>query len=254
VTDCGIRLQKYLAERGTASRRAAAELIRQGRVQVNGRSVQEPGWRVHPERDRVTVDGRELPRHPERARTVMLNKPRGYVCSASPRDGRTVLSLLRGVRERLVPVGRLDKDSEGLLLLSNDGGLILRLTHPRFEQEKCYRVTVSGAVDDAALAVLRAPYDFDGYRTRPAQVRRLDGGAKPGSAVLEFVLREGRKRQIRRLCEAAGLRVRRLVRTRIRRLMLGGLPTGAWRDLTAADLAALGVSTAAGKQAREGAA
>lgn len=236
MQDEGIRLQKFLAERGVASRRGAAEVVRAGRVQVNGKVVAEPGWRLNAQSDRVTVDGRALDEAPERRRTVALNKPRGCVCSAADGDGRTVVSLLRGVSERLVPVGRLDKNSEGLLLLSNDGELTLRLTHPRYEHEKTYRVTVSGAVTEAALAILRSRLVIDGYRIRPARVEFVKAGDVPGRSVLLFVLREGRNRQIRKMCEAAGLTVRRLVRTGIGNLALGGLRPGAWRDLTPVEL------------------
>jgi pseudouridine synthase len=236
MSEEGTRLQKFLAGRGVASRRGAAELVGAGRVRVNGEAILEPGHRIDPQCDRVEVDGRPVPRARERLRTVLLNKPRGCVCSASEHDGRTVLSLLRGVQERLVPVGRLDKNSEGLLLLSNDGDLILRLTHPRFEQEKTYRATVSGAVGTPALTILRSRLVIDGYRIRPAQVEVLKPGATAGRTVLQFVLREGRNRQIRRMCEAAGLTVHRLVRTRIRSLACGALRPGEWRDLTPAEL------------------
>lgn len=238
--ESGDRLQKFLAARGIASRRGAADLVKAGRVQVNGQTVREPGWRVDARADHVAVDGRELPDERERLRTVLLNKPRGYVCSASERDGRTVLSLLGGVAERLVPVGRLDKNSEGLLLLSNDGDLVLRLTHPRFEQEKTYRVTVSGPVDARALATLRSRLTIDGYRIQPAAVEVLKEGAVQGRTILQFELREGRNRQIRKMCDAAGLTIHRLVRTRIRSLALGNLRPGEWRDLTPAERRALG--------------
>ena len=142
-----VRLQKYLSERGAASRREAAVLICAGHVSVNGRVVLEPGCRVTPGRDLIALDGRILSEVRPAFRTIMLNKPRGYVCSRSAKQGRSVLELAAAVSERLVPVGRLDKDSEGLLLLSNDGALTLRVTHPRYGHVKRYHVTVSGRVD-----------------------------------------------------------------------------------------------------------
>jgi pseudouridine synthase len=233
----GIRLQRLLAQAGVASRRAAESLIVAGRVAVNGAVVTQLGTRVRVGADRVCVDGK--PVGIQRHRTILLYKPRGYVCSASPRDGRIVLELLNGVAERLVPVGRLDKNSEGLLLLSNDGDLVQRLTHPRHEKEKEYRVTVSGPVSPQTLEHLRRPIELDGYRTRPAGVKLRGASAREGRNIVEFVLREGRKRQVRRLCEAAGLSVRRLVRTRIGPLRMGGMRPGQWRDLTDAEVTVL---------------
>ena len=235
----GIRLQKYLAERGLASRRGAGDVIRAGRVTVDGQVVIEPGWRVDPDRARITLDGRNLDAGKAARRTLMLNKPRGYVCSRSATQGRTVFELLRGVNERVVPVGRLDKDSEGLLLLSDDGALVHRLTHPRFGLEKAYEVTVSGTVDPAALATLRTRLVIDGYSIQPVRVRRLGTPAAGEGTVLEFILKEGRNRQIRHMCTAAGLTVRRLVRVRVKSLVLGGLRPGQWRDLTLWELANL---------------
>jgi 23S rRNA pseudouridine2605 synthase len=235
----GIRLQKFLAERGVASRRHAAELVRSGRVLVNGKSVTEPGLRIEPGKDRVAVDGRPLSARPGPRRSIVLHKPRGYLCTASLREGKTVYDLLTGIGERLVPVGRLDKNSEGLLVMSNDGDLVHRLSHPRFLQKKTYRVTVSGTVDSGVLERLGASRVVDGYRTRAARVKLLRSGEKPGRSVLEFVLSEGRKRQVRRLCEAQGLRVRRLVRVRVGRLTLAGLQPGEWRDLSPEETVAL---------------
>lgn len=234
-----IRIAKFLAERGVASRRRAEELIRAGRVAVNGAVVVEPGVRVEPEADSVTVDGQPVQPHRERRRTIMLYKPRGYICSASTRQGRTVYQLLPSMPERLVPVGRLDKDSEGLLLLSNDGELVLRMTHPRFEHTKTYRITVEGAVTKDTLAFLRSRMTIDGYVILPAEVQLLRESTHAGRQVLEMVLREGRKHQVRLMCEAAGLRVTRLVRTAVGELTLQGLRPGQWRELTQPEAASL---------------
>jgi 23S rRNA pseudouridine2605 synthase len=241
-TSPGIRLQKFLAERGVASRRHAAAMIVDGHVSVNGALVREAGYRVVPGRDDIRVDGAVVPPVVEPARTIALHKPRGYVCSTVARGTgtRTVYALLADVHERLVPAGRLDADSEGLLLLSNDGDLILRLTHPRYGHTKRYHVTVEGAVTDAVLARLRSRLDIDGYRIQPVDIERLRRPAAPdGSTTLCFALREGRNRQIRRMCAQVGLRVRRLVRIAVGNVELGNLPPGAWRELTAEELRAL---------------
>jgi pseudouridine synthase len=230
-----VRLQKYLADRGIASRRECERLIAEGRVRVNGALTSRMGVTVDPAADTVVLDGVAVSRDLERRRTLLLNKPPGYVCSASARQGRSVCELLGAVRERLVPVGRLDKDSEGLLLMSNDGQLALTLTHPRFEHEKAYAVTVAGAVSAEVLSRLRAPFTLDGSRTRPARVSVTAAGRGTATA-LEFILREGRNRQIRRMCEEVGLRVLRIVRTRVGTLTLGRLRPGEWRELSESEL------------------
>lgn len=213
--------------------------MRGGRVSVNETVVSLPGTRIRPGVDRICVDGRVVAAQAAVRRTIMLNKPRGYLCSASQADGRTVYELLAGIEERLVPVGRLDKNTEGLLLLSSDGDLVLRLTHPRFEKEKEYRATVSGPISDQQLKILRSSLLIDGYRTRPADVRVDGPGAKPGRWIVSFVLREGRKRQIRELCAEAKLEVHRLTRVRIGKLTMGRLRPGEWRDLTPTELSTL---------------
>lgn len=228
------RLQVALAERGAASRRGAADIIAMGRVSVNGEIVREPGARVDPARDRIEIDGVPLPRRREPPRTIMLYKPAGLICSADDAQGATVCDLVSSLPERLVPVGRLDKDSEGLLLLSNDGPLIELLTHPRHGHLKRYEVEVAGIPDDRALRSLRAPIEIDGRETRPARVeiiRRAHGKNGAPFSLLSFEIGEGRNRQIRRLCERAGLRVRSLVRVALGRLALGRLRPGEWRDL-----------------------
>lgn len=228
------RLQNFLARRGCASRRGAAAMVSSGRVSVNGSVVTEPGFRLDPLTARVLVDGKPLPRHPEPKRTILLHKPPGIICSADSRQGRTVLDLLPPRRQRLVPAGRLDKDSEGLVVLSNDGELIQRLTHPGHRQGKKYRAWVAGEVNNMVVERLRQPMAIGGARTRPAGVSLLRP-TKTG-AVLEFRLGEGRNRQIRRLCERSGLRVERLVRVAIAGLTLEGLSPGEWRELTRQEL------------------
>jgi pseudouridine synthase len=255
----GVRLQKYLSERGVASRRRAAELISAGHVQVDGITVTEAGHRVLPGRSRVLFDGRPVAAERSAPRTIALHKPRGYICSTTSRQGRTVFDLLPELSRRLVPAGRLDKNSEGLLLLSDDGDLINRVTHPRYGHEKTYHVTVSGKLDDKTLRHLRSRMLIDGHRIRPARVRVLDPpprsgmpalnractgsgpsrSVKPRRVRLEFILREGRNRQIREMCRAVSLRVHRLVRVAIGNLTLAGLESGQWRDLTAEEVARL---------------
>ena len=226
------RLQNLLAHRGVASRRAAADLIRAGRVAVDRRVVTEPGARVHPEAA-LTLDGRPVAQTAEPCRTCVYNKPVGEVCSADGQGARSVLEAFRGLGLRLVPVGRLDKASEGLLLISNDGALVQRLTHPRFGHRKTYEVEVNLPPTPRQLALLRSPLKIEGYRIRPVPVERL-GGCR-----LRFTLAEGRHRQIRQMCEQAGLRVRHLRRVALSGLTLGSLRPGQWRELSRAEIARL---------------
>ena len=232
------RLQNVLSHAGVASRRRAAEMIEAGRVTVDGLVVNRPCERVDPAAARICVDGAPLAAG-EAKRTIMLYKPAGVLSSTSdPFGGRTVADLVRGqVAERLVPVGRLDRDSEGLLLMSNDGDLTLRLTHPRFEHEKTYVVKVAGRWSEEKLRILRGPVKMpDGYVTRPAPVTVLRRQAD-NTALLEFRLREGRKRQIRYMCSAAHLVVLSLVRVAIGGLRLPpDLRPGEWRDLSAEEI------------------
>ena len=232
------RLQNVLSHAGVASRRRAAEMIEAGRVTVDGIVVSRPCERVDPAAARICVDGAPLAAG-EAKRTIMLYKPAGVLSSTSdPFGGRTVADLVRGqVAERLVPVGRLDRDSEGLLLMSNDGDLTLRLTHPRFEHEKTYVVKVAGRWSEEKLRILRGPVKMpDGYVTRPAPVTVLRRQAD-NTALLEFRLREGRKRQIRYMCSAAHLVVLSLVRVALGGLRLPpDLRPGEWRDLSAEEI------------------
>lgn len=234
-----VRLQKYLADRGIGSRRACERLIVEGRVAVNGIIETELGTKVVPSAARVCVDGRPVAKAEERRRTILLHKPRGYICSASSKQGRTVYELVDSIGERLVPAGRLDKNSEGLLILSNDGDLVSRLTHPRHGHKKTYEVTVRGSVSGDTIETLRRSFDLDGYRTRPARVRRLPQRGQDGTTVLEFVLKEGRNRQIRRMCAHVGLRIARLVRVRIGPLTADGLRPGQWKELASGEMEAL---------------
>ena len=226
-----VRLQKFFTDTGTLSRRAAEAEIVAGRVLVNG-VVAKLGDKIDPERDTVIFGGKRiLPRADKPHKYVMLNKPRGYVTTAKDEQGRRkVTDLTRDAGTRLYPVGRLDMDSEGLLLLTDDGELTNRLTHPRHEIPKIYHVTVSPTPTVAQLHALGEPMVLDGYTLLPVGVRTL------AEDTLEMTLYEGRNRQIRRMCEAVGLKVVRLCRVAIGELTLGKLPLGKWRELTDAEV------------------
>lgn len=229
------RLQKILSRYGVASRRKAETLIAERRVRVNGNTAVLGDTAVDGE-DIIEVDGVRLKKEPERL-YLMLNKPRGFVTTLSDEKGRkNVSELVTDCGGRVYPVGRLDLNSEGLLILTNDGEFANRLMHPSHEIEKTYLVWVCGWQPER-LAALTQPIEIEGRMTEPAKVRVLhEQGEK---ALLEFVIHEGRNRQIRRLCDAAELRVTRLRRIREGALSLGELPTGKWRALTAAELAAI---------------
>lgn len=233
----GVRLQKFLASAGVASRRRAEELIAAGKVHVNGQVVDRMGVVINPALDKVEVSG-VLIRPAEELVYYMLNKPRGYLVTASDTHGRrTVYHLIRDIKERVVPVGRLDMDSEGLLLLTNDGDLTFRLMHPSFEIEKEYYVRIRGRLTTVECARLRQGILMDGTVTQPAQVRVLHAGM--GESEAHIVISEGRKRQIRRMFTAVGHDVLQLRRIREGNLKLGLLRQGMWRKLTPAEVADL---------------
>ncbi len=227
----GERLQKVLARAGIGSRRVAEELIDAGRVQVNGQ-VAVLGRRADPERDVVAVDGTPIGTAQGLAYRL-LNKPCGVVATAEDPQGRPTVVELVPAEPRVVPVGRLDFDTEGLLLLTNDGQLHHRLTHPSFGVEKEYLAEVEGELSPRALQRLRAGVELDDGVTAPAKA------SSPAPNLLKLTLHEGRNRQVRRMCEAVGHPVRRLVRTRIGPLVDGSLPPGTWRDLSREEVRAL---------------
>ena len=225
-----VRLQKYLAQAGIASRRRAEELIRAGRVKVNGETVTTMGFKVQPGRDVVEVDGKRVELETKKV-YYLLYKPRGYVSTAHDPQGRPkVVDLLQDVKERVYPVGRLDYDTEGLLLLTNDGELTLRLTHPRYGVPKTYEALVEGIPDAQDLSRLAKGVKLEDGWTSPAEVKLL--WARRGKALLELTLREGRKREVRRMCKAVGHPVIRLRRTKMAFLTLKGLKPGEYRELT----------------------
>jgi 23S rRNA pseudouridine2605 synthase len=234
-----VRLNKLLSQSGVASRRAADELIRQGRVEVNRQVVSELGTKADPVLDEIKVDGRRLKAVPAR-RYVLLNKPRGVVSTRSdPQGRRTVVDLLTraGIGGYFYPVGRLDFDSEGLIILTNDGEFAERVTHPRYELDRTYEALVEGVPDDRDLDRLRRGVEIDGRRTLPARVRlvRLIRARGAERALVEIAIREGRHRQVRRMFDAIAHPVERLRRTRIGPVTSEGLGPGELRDLTPAE-------------------
>ncbi len=236
------RLQKILSQAGVASRRAGERLMLEGRVTVNGTTVRELGTKADPARDDIRVDGRRITTAVRR-RYILLNKPRGYVTTRSdPQRRPTVMALLAGVREYVYPVGRLDVDSEGLLLLTNDGDLAAHLTHPRHGLPRVYEVVVLGVPDAHDLGRLAGGIPLDGRPTRPARVRLLR--ARGDQAVLELTIAEGRKRQVRRMCEAIGHPVVALTRVAIGPIRDPRLKPGRWRELTATEVQRLKAESA----------
>ena len=229
------RLQKILSSRGVASRRASEELLLSGRVTVNGQ-VAGVGEKADPEKDEILLDGKPLPDLPKNV-YIMLHKPRGYVTTLSDEKGRqNAAELVKDCGLRVYPVGRLDMDSEGLLLFTNDGDFANSLMHPKKEVDKTYEVWVQG-YHDGLLALLRRPIELDGYQIKPPKVSliRADGQ----KAKLMIVIHEGRNRQIRRMCEAAGAKVTRLRRIAEGSVKLGDLSLGKWRYLTESEIAEL---------------
>ena len=225
-----IRLQKFFTDMGIMSRRASEKVILAGNVKINGK-IAQLGDKVDPLNDTVVYNGKVIKPTSAKKRYIILNKPLGYVTTTNDEKGReTVLSLLDGINERLYPVGRLDMYSEGLLILTNDGELTNRLTHPKHEMPKTYSVIIKGEISPDALHKLNSPMEIDGYKLKPVKVRVIS--LKDGATNTLFTLNEGRNRQIRKMCEAVGLTIMRLTRISIGKLRLGELERGKWRDLT----------------------
>ena len=225
-----IKLQKYFSDCGVMSRRAAEEEIKQGRVKING-AVATLGQRIDPDVDVVEYKGKPLKKQSDEKLYILLNKPRGYVTTLCDEKGRrTVTDLLSSIKTRVYPVGRLDMDSDGLLLLTNDGELANRLTHPRHEIPKIYHVTVSGAVSASQIEALSSPMVIDGYEILP--VKTTVKATDKTSTLLEMTLFEGRNRQIRKMCESQNLKITRLCRVALGNIALGSLEVGKWRYLT----------------------
>ncbi|MBM3845600.1 MAG: rRNA pseudouridine synthase [Verrucomicrobia bacterium] len=231
-----VRLQKFLADCGVASRRAAEQFILARRVRVNGQIVQELGKKIQPESDRVDVDGVRV--RPQRRMYLALHKPRGVLCTRSdPQGRRTVMSLIPKEWTGVYPVGRLDYLSEGLLFLSNDGDFTLRLTHPRYEVLKIYEVVVEGEVGPAVIRKITRGVESEGEILKAKAARVLSASER--QTLVRVELTEGKNREIRRLFSACSLEVARLVRVRIGPIRLGELPSGKWRTLTEPEIKSL---------------
>lgn len=234
-----VRVQKYMSDAGVMSRRSAEKEIESGNIFVNGEPA-ELGQKIDPEKDEVRYDGRRiyLPDNTEKKTYILLNKPRGFVTTMKDElDRKCVASLVEDVGCRVYPVGRLDKVSEGMLILTNDGDFANYMMHPKNEVPKYYKVRIDGAVTEEQVKALSAPMELDGHDIRPVNVTVLE--RDDAHTTLEMELYEGRNRQIRKMCEQVGLQIIRLKRVAIGNIPLGSLPTGKWRYLTAAELTSL---------------
>lgn len=236
MEETSVRLQKYMAESGIASRRKSEELIAAGKVKVNGVTA-SIGDKINPRKDIVSVDGRKLTAVKDSV-YIMLHKPRGFITTMSDEmDRKCVAELISDVGVRVYPVGRLDKDSEGLLLLTNDGEFANNMTHPSKHVPKTYRVTVRPDITEEQINRFMTGIMIDGKMTLPANVNVIS--KEPGRVVLEVVICEGRNRQIRKMCEELGLEVARLKRVAVGPVKLGMLPQGKWRNLTPQEIHSL---------------
>lgn len=229
------RLQKYLANSGVASRRKCEDLILQGKIEVNGKVVTELGTKVNPERDIVKFNGKEV-KQVEKMVYILLNKPIGYVTTADDQFGReTVLDLVK-VKERIVPVGRLDMYTSGALILTNDGDFVYKVTHPKHEIEKTYTVTVKGIVQNSEVEQLRKGVKIDDYKTKPAKVKILKTDTEKNFSRLEITIHEGKNRQVRKMCEAVNRKVLALHRSKIGGIGVKDIELGKWRYLKESEI------------------
>ena len=224
------RLQKYLAECGIASRRKCEEYIIQGKVQVNGKTITELGVKVNPEKDKITFEGKNV-KQEERKVYILLNKPIGYVTTSDEQFGRDKVLDLVKVRERVVPVGRLDMYTSGALILTNDGDFVYKVTHPKHEITKTYTVTVKGIIKNEEVEQLRKGVKIDDYTTRPAKVKILKTDEEKDISRLEITIHEGKNRQVRRMCKSVGRRVIALHRSKIGNIGVKDIELGKWRYL-----------------------
>ncbi len=230
-----VRLQKYIAMSGIASRRAAEVMIEEGRVKVNGKKVTEQGIKVETGRDTITVDGKPV-EIKDKKYYIMLNKPAGYVSTAKDQfDRPTVVDIVKEeVGTRIFPVGRLDYETEGLLLMTNDGDFTYKITHPKFQKDKTYIAVINGGIAIPDLNRLRKGVKVEDYTTSPAQVEIMD--AAGGKTAIKITIHEGRNRQVRKMFDALGYTVIALKRIKIGELELGNLPVGRWRHLTSHEI------------------
>ena len=226
-----IRLQKYLAEAGIASRRKAEELIQQGKVKVNDVKVTELGTKINPEKDKIEYEGKRITRKDEKV-YILLNKPIGYVTTAKDQFNRdSVLDLVK-VKQRIVPVGRLDMYTSGALLLTNDGDFVYQVTHPKHEIEKTYTVTIKGSITKTTIEMLKKGVKIEDYVTRPAKVKILKIEEDKNQSRLEITIHEGKNRQVRKMCEIVGHKVLALHRSKIAGIGVKELPLGKWRYIS----------------------
>ena len=223
-----IRLQKYIAKSGVASRRKAEELILEGKIQVNGKTITELGTKVNPEKDIVTYNRRKLKTEEEFV-YILLNKPIGYVTTVKDQFGRdSVLDLVK-IKEHLVPVGRLDMYTSGALILTNDGDFVYKVTHPKHEIEKTYTVTIKGIVKNEEVEMLRKGVKIEDYTTKPAKAKILKTDEEKNISRLEITIHEGKNRQVRKMCETVGHKVLALHRSKIAGIGVKDIPLGKWR-------------------------
>ena len=235
-----VRLQKYLADAGVASRRKAEELIAQGKVKVNGQVVTEMGCKIDPKKDEVTYLDKKIDTKETKMVYIMLNKPVGYVTTAKEQFGRpAVVDLVKGANARIFPVGRLDYDTSGLLLLTNDGDLTYKLTHPKHDVDKTYIAKLYGIPDEGALQKFRRGVTIDGVRTKPAKIQIIEKDKDGRFCIAEIIIHEGRNRQVRKMCEAIGRKVLALHRTKIGRIEAKSIKLGTWRYLSEKEIESL---------------
>lgn len=227
-----IRLQKYLANCGIASRRKCEELIKQGKIKVNGKIITELGTKINPNNDVIEYNDKIIEQNKNDLVYILLNKPIGYVTTSKDQFNRdTVLDLVK-VRQRIVPVGRLDMYTSGAIILTNDGDFVYKVTHPKHEIEKTYTVTVKGIIQNEEVEKLRSGVEIEDYKTRPAKVKILKTDKEKNISRLEITIHEGKNRQVRKMCEAVGRKVLALHRSKIGTINVKDLKLGKWRYLS----------------------
>ena len=230
-----VRLQKYLADCGIASRRKCEEYIKQGKVQVNGKVVTELGTKINPKRDKIKFQNKEIVEK-RKLVYILLNKPIGYVTTVDDQFNRdTVLDLVK-VKERIVPVGRLDMYTSGALILTNDGDFVYKVTHPKHEIEKTYTVTLKGIIQNDEVEKLRKGVQIEDYTTKPAKIKILKTDKEKNISRLEIIIHEGKNRQVRKMCEAVGKKVLALHRSKIGTIGVKDLELGKWRYLSSKEI------------------
>ena len=225
-----VRLQKYLAECGIASRRKCEEYIKQRKVEINGIIITELGTKVNPEKDKIKFEGKEVSKN-NKLVYILLNKPIGYVTTSDEQFGREKVLDLVKIKERIVPVGRLDMYTSGALILTNDGDFVYKVTHPKHEITKTYTVTIKGIIKTDEVDKLRKGVDIDGYITKPAKVKILKTDTEKNISRLEIIIHEGKNRQVRRMCESIGKRVIALHRSKIGNISVKDIELGKWKYL-----------------------